>query len=300
MRRRRGRYPGAPEPPFTPGYAMVGVVDQTGPPTSPDAQISSPAPGQVVAALPVYGGYSQYPCLPVNEWVPAPAGLDPAEAVCLVLSCVAAHQVLQRVARVARGQRILVPGAAGGVGTAVLELGHPAGLVMYGTASKPKHRLVTRLGATPIEDQSEDFVARVAALTGGAGADAAFDPMGAAHLRQSARAVRPGGTVVGYGFYATATRGRSVVLDVLSQYLWLRLGSLPPQRKHTAFYDIRSQKAKHPDWFRQDLRALLDLLAEGELHPVIAARLPLDEVVRAHELVEHAKGEGAVVLLPNP
>lgn len=293
---RRGRYPGAPRPPFTPGYAMVGVVDQLG----PGAESSGLVVGQAVAALTFYGSYSQYLCLPAHELAPMPTGLDPAKAVCLVLNYVAAYQMLHRVAHVARGERILVHGAAGGVGTAFLELGHLAGLEMYGTASKRKHDLVARLGATPIDYQSEDFVARIAALTGGAGVDAAFDPIGSAHLRQSARAVRPGGTVVGYGFYATANRGRSAVLDVLSQYLWLRLWSLPPQRKHTAFYDIRPLQKKHPDWFRQDLTGLFARLAEGKLHPVIAVRLPLDEAVRAHELVEHAAVEGTVVLIPNP
>jgi NADPH:quinone reductase len=275
---RRGRYPGAPRPPFSPGYAMVGMVDQLGPQTSGQAHVSPPAVGQVVAALTFYGSYSQYLCLPAEWLVPMPPGLDPAEAACLVLNYV----------------------AAGGVGVAFLELGQLSGLVMYGTASKPKHRLVVRLGATPIDYRSEDFVARIAALTGGVGVDAAFDPMGFAHLRQSERAVRSGGGVVGYGFYTAANHGRGIVLDVLTQYLWLTLWSLPPKRKRTAFYDIRPLKRKHPEWFREDLTALFDLLAAGKLHPVISARLPLDEVVRAHELVEHAEVEGKVVLIPNP
>jgi NADPH:quinone reductase-like Zn-dependent oxidoreductase len=296
---RRGRYPGAPKPPLTPGYAMVGVVDQDGPQSSLEPHIAPPTVGQVVAALTFYGSYSEYLCLPVHKLVPVPAGLDPAEAVCLVLNYVAAYQMLHRVAHVTQGEQILVHGAAGGVGTAFLELGKLAGLALYGTSSKPKHPLVIRLGATPIDYQSEDFVARIAALTGGAGVDAAFDPMGSAHLRQSARAVCAGGTVVGYGFYTTANRGRSIVLDVLSQYLLGLLWSLPPQRKHAALYDIRALQKQHPDWFRQDLTALLELLSHGKLHPVIAVRLPLDEVVHAHELVEHAQVEGKIVLIPN-
>lgn len=291
---RRGRYPGAPKPPFIPGYAMVGVVDELG----PDA--SGLAVGQPVAALTVYGSYSQYICLPVGKLVPMPAGLDPAEAVSLVLSYVAAYQMLHRVAHVASGERILVHGAAGGMGTAFLELGHLAGLEMYGTASRPKQDLVAFLGATPIDYKSEDFVARIAALTSGQGVDAAFDPIGAAHLRQTTRAVRSGGTVVGYGFYATANRGRNIVLDVLSQYMQVALGTLSPSRKHVAFYDIRPLAKKHPEWFQEDLRALLHLLAAGSLHPVIAARLPLDEVVRAHQLVERAEVQGKLVLIPNP
>jgi NADPH:quinone reductase-like Zn-dependent oxidoreductase len=228
------------------------------------------------------------------------AGLDPAEAVSLVFSYVAAYQMLHRVAHVAPGDRILVHGAAGGMGTAFLELGHLAGLEMYGTASRPKHDLVARLGATPIDYKFEDFVARIAALTSGQGVDAAFDPIGAAHLRQTTRAVRSGGTVVGYGFYATANRGSNIVLDVLSQYMQVALGTLSPSRKHVAFYDIRPLAKKHPEWFREDLTALLNLLAAGRLHPVIAARLPLDEAVHAHQLVERAEVQGKLVLIPNP
>ena len=291
---RRGRYPGGPRPPFTPGYAMVGVVDQLGPATS------GPAIGQAVAALTFYGSYSQVICLSVQELVLVPTGVDPAQAVSLVLNYVAAYQMLHRVAHVALGQRILVHGAAGGVGTAFLELGHLAGLQMYGTASRPKHGLVARLGATPIDYRAEDFVGRVAALTGGVGVDAVFDPMGSAHLKRSVKTVRKGGGVVGYGFYETANRGGSVVLDVLSQYLRLALWSLPPQRKHVAFYDIRSQKKKRPDWFREDLTALLGLLAAGTLRPVIAERLPLEDVVKAHQQVEHAEVQGKLVLIPNP
>lgn len=291
---RRGRYPGAPRPPFTPGYAMVGVVDQLGP------KASGPPVGQAVAALTFYGSYSQYISLPARQLVPVPAGVDSAEAVSLVFSYVAAYQMLHRVGHVARGESILVHGAAGGVGTAFLELGHLAGLVMYGTASKPKHGLVVRLGATPIDYQSEDFVARIASLTSGRGVDAAFDPMGSVHLRQSVKVVRTRGTLVAYGFYAAATRGSNIVLDVLSQYLQLALWSLSPSRKHVAFYDIRSLAKKHPEWFREDLTALLNLLVTGKLKPVIAARLPLEEVARAHQLVENAKVEGKIVLIPNP
>lgn len=291
---RRGRYPGAPKPPFTPGYAMVGVVDQLGPETD------GPAVGQRVAALTFYGSYSQFITLDARNLVSVPDGLDPAEAVTLVFSYVAAYQMLHRVAHVVAGERVLVHGAAGGVGTAFLELGRLAGLEVYGTASKSKHSLVDRLGGTPIDYRTEDFVARIAALTGGRGVNAVFDPMGSAHLRRSVAAACKGGTVVAYGFYETANRGGHVILDVLSQYLWLALWSLPPSAKHVAFYDIRPQQKKHPDWFRQDLSTLFELLAAGSLRPVIAARLPLEEVVQAHQQVEHAQTLGKLVLIPNP
>jgi len=291
---RRGVYPGGPKPPFTPGYAMVGLVDELGPATT-----SPLAVGQMAAALTFFGSYSQYLCLPVEELVSVPNGLDVAESVALILNYVAARQMLHRIARVARRQRILVHGAAGGVGTAFLELGRLIDLHIYATASRPKHGLVTRLGATPIDYKTEDFAERIAELTNGQGVDSAFDPIGAAHLQQSASAVRNGGTVVAYGFYDAANRGGSPLLDVLHQYIRLAIWSLPPQRKHVAFYDIRSQKRKHTAWFREDLTALLDLLAGDKIKPVIAARLPLEDVGRAHEEVEHARVEGKLILMPN-
>jgi len=291
---RRGRYPGAPRPPFTPGYALIGAVDQVGPDTS-GLEV-----GQLVAALTFVGAYSQYIVLPAEELFPVPGGVDPAEAVTLVLNYVAAYQMLHRVAHVSRGQGILVHGAAGGVGTALLELGRLAELEMYGTASSAKHRLVNRLGATAIDYRTEDFVERIAALSAGVGVDAVFDPMGSAHLKQSAKAVRNGGALVAYGYYEAARRGTSAVSDVLSQYFRMWLWSLPPRRVRAAFYDTRPTKKKHPDWYREDLERLLEWLRTGDLRPVIAARLPLEDVVRAHRQVEHAEVQGRLVLIPNP
>jgi len=291
---RRGRYPRGPRPPFTPGYAMVGVVDQLGPGT---AGLET---GQRVAALTFYGSYSQYIVLPAQELFPVPGEVDPAAAVTVAFNYVAAHQMLHRVAHVERGGRILIHGAGGGLGTAFLELGHLARLEMYGTASRAKHALVSRWGARPIDYHTEDFVERVRALTGGAGVDAVFDPMGSAHLKLSARAVRSGGTIVEFGYYQAANRGTGALRDILSQYLLLGLWSLPPGRKHVAFYDARPMKRKHPDWHRDDLARLLALLAAGELKPVIADRLPLDEVVSAHQRLEQAEMQGRLVLTPNP
>jgi NADPH:quinone reductase-like Zn-dependent oxidoreductase len=290
---RRGRYPGGPRPPFTPGYAMVGVVDQLGPDT-PGLE-----PGQRVAALTFYGSYSQYLVLPAQELFRVPEEVDPAQAAAVTFNYVAAYQMLHRIAHVERGQRILIHGAGGGIGTALLELGHLAGLKMYGTASKAKHALVSRLGAMPIDYHTEDFVERVRSLTGGAGVDAVFDPIGSAHLRLSARSVRKGGTIVAFGNYEAANRGTSALRDILSQYLRLWLSSLPPRRQHVAFYDTRPMKRKHPDWYRDDLERLFALLAAGRLQPVIADRLPLEGAVTAHRKLEQTEVQGRLVLTPN-
>ncbi|HEX9157979.1 MAG TPA: alcohol dehydrogenase catalytic domain-containing protein, partial [Syntrophales bacterium] len=126
---REGVHPETPRLPFTPGWDLVGVVDRLG------DGISGIEPGQIVAAMPIHGAYSEFVCLPQRELIPVPPGLDAAEAVSLGLNYVTAYQMMHRSAKVRPGQRVLIHGAAGGVGTALLQLGRLAGLEMYGTCS---------------------------------------------------------------------------------------------------------------------------------------------------------------------
>ena len=122
---------------FTLGADVVGVVDRLG------EQVASVALGQAVAGatfrLGGLGSYAESICLPASELVTVPADVDPTAAVCAVVNYLTAHMAMHRTAQIRRGQRILVHGAAGGVGTALLELGKLAGLEMFGTASRHNH-----------------------------------------------------------------------------------------------------------------------------------------------------------------
>ncbi|MFH1183686.1 MAG: medium chain dehydrogenase/reductase family protein [Chloroflexota bacterium] len=284
---RKGTYPDVKgKPPFSPGYDMVGVVDKLG------EGVLHVRVGQRVADLTVIGAYSEYVCLPESHLTPVPEGLDPAEAVSLVLSYVTAYQMLHRLARVHRGQRILIHGAGGAGGTAMLQLGKLLDLEMYGTASRSKHELMERLGATPIDYKSEDFVERIRSLTGD-GVDAVFDSLGGDNFRRSFSVLRRGGKLVAHGFYNSVLgKGGSIPIDFIQLMLW----NLWPNGRSTAFYSIRPLRKKHPDWFSEDLTRLFDLLAQNKIKPVIAARMPLAEARRAHELIERAEVQGKIVL----
>ncbi len=284
---RKGMYPDVKEkPPFSPGYDMVGVVDKLG------EGVTRFKVGQTVADLTVIGAYSEYICLPESRLTPVPNGLDPAEAVSLVLSYVTAYQMLHRIAKLKERQRILVHGAGGAVGTAMLQLGKLLDLEMYGTASKPKHELVDSLGATPIDYRSENWVERIRSLTGD-GVDAVFDPIGGENLKKSFSVLRKGGILVAYGFYnAVMGKGGSIPLDFIRLKLW----NLVPNGRSTAFYSIGALRQKHPEWFAEDLSNLFNLLAQSKIKPIIAARIPLGEVRRAHELIETAGVQGKIVL----
>src|SRR2546428_13422773 len=147
-----GIHPEASRLPFTPGWDLVGLVDRLG------AGISGIEPGQIVAALPISGAYAEFVCLPQRELVPVPSGLDAAEAVSLCLNYITAYQMLHRSAKVRSGQRVLIHGAAGGVGSARLELWRLARLELCGTCSSRGGAAVSGLCGIPIAFQDRDFV----------------------------------------------------------------------------------------------------------------------------------------------
>jgi NADPH2:quinone reductase len=298
---REGVHPETPPVPFTPGWDLVGVVDRLG------DGVSGIEPGQIVAALPIHGAYAEFVCLPQRELVPVPSGLDAAEAVSLVLNYITAYQMLHRSAKVKPGQRVLIHGAAGGVGTALLQLGRLAGLEMYGTCSSRGASAVSDLGGIPIDYQHQEFVKEIHRLTT-EGVDAVFDPIGGAHLWQSRKALRPGGRVVGYGLI-TSIRGEGLTSGRPGRRqrfrgtaifgLYIVVGWLLPRRKRVVPYSIQTLKRLKPELFRQDLITLLDLLQQKKIKPLIARRFPLAEARHAQELLGKGGVTGKIVLVLN-
>src|SRR6516165_9344999 len=198
---REGVHPETPPVPFTPGWDLVGVVDRLG------NGVSGIEPGQMVAALPISGAYAEFVCLPQRELVPVPSGLDAAEAVSLVPNYITAYQMLHRSAQVRPGQRVLIHGAAGGVGSALLQLGRLAGLEMYGTCSAQRASAVSDRGGIPIDYRHLDFVKEIYRATS-EGVDVVFDGIGGPHMWRSRKALRRGGKVVVYGLTSSLSGGR--------------------------------------------------------------------------------------------
>ena len=296
---REGIHPETPRLPFTPGWDLVGVVDRLG------AGISGIEPGQIVAALPISGAYAEFVCLPERDLVPVPARLDAAEAVSLILNSVTAYQMLHRSAKVTSGQRAVIHGAAGGVGSALLQLGRLAGLEMYGTCSSRTASAVSELGAIPIDYEHLDFVTEVHRLAR-EGVDVVFDGIGGTHIWRSRKALRRGGIVVAYGLtsslrggrLASGRPGRRRRFRAIAIFgLYIAAGWLLPGRKRVAPYSIQWLKRLRPAWFRGDLIALFDLLQQRRIKPLIAQRFPLVEARQAHELLGKGGVTGKIVLV---
>jgi NADPH:quinone reductase-like Zn-dependent oxidoreductase len=244
-----------------------------------------------VGDLTVIGAQSEFVCLPEDRLTPVPEDLDAAEAVSLILPYVTAYQMLHRLAGIRRKQRILVHGAGGAVGTAMLQLGSLLELEMYGTASAAKHELVSSLGATPIDYRRDDWADRLAELAHG-GVDAVFDPIGGHSFKQSFTTLRSKGVLVAFGFYnAVMGKGGNIPLDFLRLKLWNML----PNSRRAVFYSIAALRKQQPHWFTEDLTTLFDLLSRGKIKPRIFQRLPLSQVKKAHELLENAAVQGKIV-----
>jgi len=298
---REGVHPETPPVPFTPGWDLIGVVDL------PGEGVSGIERGQSVAAMPIHGAYTEFICLPQRELMPVLMGLDGAEAVSLILNYITAYQMLHHAAKVRAGQQVLIHGAAGGVGTALLQLGGLAGLKMYGTCSARSAPAVADLGAIAIDYRLPDYVAEIRRLTG-EGVDAVFDPIGGAHLWHSRQALRPGGRVVGYGNTTTlraeglgaGRSGRRNRLHGIPVYaLYIAGGWILPGRRRVVPYSIQTLKRLKPGLFQQDLISLLELLQQKKIKPIVAQRFPLAEAREAQEVLGKGGVVGKIVLVCN-
>ena len=306
---RAGTYiPGGPKPPFTPGYEVVGIVEELGPGCSRRRE------GDRIGALTVWGADADRVCVPEAAAVEVPEDLDPAEVLSLLFPYMTAYQVIHRTAKAKSGETVLVHGAAGRVGVAELELGALAGLRLYGTCSARDRAAVERLGAVAIDYRNEDFLARVRELTGGEGVDVVLDSLGGPISFRSFRALRPGGRLVVFGRYATLSHGHKDWSAVIKWYtaivaVWV-WSTLSPRRRALK-YQIQKFRdhtqlrpgavggePRYPQWFREDFGTLIELLREGKIHPVVAERMPLAEARHAHELLESSASKGKLVLVP--
>lgn len=284
---RKGMYPDVKEkPPFVPGYDLVGIVDALGP------GVAGLAIGDRVADLTTIGAYSEYVCVPADGLTRVPDAASDEDALAMILSAVTPYQMLHRVARLRAGQRLLIHGAGGAVGTAMLQLAREAGITAFGTDIAAKHDLIRRYGGIAIASDATDPEAAITAAVGD-GVDAVFDPLGGDSFARSMHALRPGGMLVAFGFMNEVLgRGGSIPLDFVKLKLWDWL----PNGHATAFYSIGAMRRRHPAWFRQDLSTLFTLLTVGKFEPAVAEVVPLSEVRRAHERVEAGEVAGKLVM----
>ena len=285
---RQGAAPGTSYP-VTPGYDIVGEVDTVG------SAVTRFKAGDQVAGLPVLGGYTTFICLPERELVPVPIHLPPAEVVSVLLNYTTALRLLTKAARLKTGDSILVHGAAGGVGIAVLQIGKILGLRVYGTVSTKKMAVVEQQGGIPIDYTRTDFVAEIRRLTGN-GVDAVLDPIGGNNLSRSYDALNERGTLVLFGVSSSLNGNGNPTLKTLKtmgRWLLLKL-RFNARRVVTSFISTKNKG----EGIYDDMAYVIQLLDAGTINPVIAKTFPLKKAGQAQAMLEQEKPIGKLVLLP--
>ncbi|SMN17407.1 Bifunctional protein: zinc-containing alcohol dehydrogenase; quinone oxidoreductase (NADPH:quinone reductase); Similar to arginate lyase [uncultured Candidatus Thioglobus sp.] len=276
---RKGIYPGIKEkPPFSLGYEVVGTIDAIG------SEVSDFKEGEIIVALTITGAYSEYMYLDSNDCISIPKDVEPIKALALIFNYVAAYQMLHRIAKVKTGNRILVHGASGAVGTALIQLGKLYNLEIYGTASTENLAYIQQQGAIPIDYKKQDFEKEIASLTL-SGVDAVFDAIAGDNFKRSFRCLKKGGIVVAYGMFNSSVGKQSKLSSMLS-FMGLLFRGWLPNGKEAQIYSIADLKKKHPSWYKEDYLKLILLLKDAQISPVISNTFNLLEAKKAHKLLE--------------
>ncbi len=284
-----GITPVGPKPPFTPGYDVVGVVENIG------AGVSELEKGQRVAAMIQYGGYTEYAILPADKVVQVPEGVDPESAAAATTSYLTAYMLIHNEGRLKAGDVLLAHGAGGGTGSAVVEVASLAGVKVYGTASKAKHGLVEAKGGFPIDYKTQDFVEVLQAREPG-GVDFVVDPIGGDVTTRSLGLLKPGGKLVSTAMIQSIqdrASGLAVVFGMLRLMLW----SLTHPGKKAYFWDVAAAAGKDLAQYRKDLAAVFELLDEGRIKPEVGKVMPLKDAPKAQQMLLDYQVRGKVVLV---
>jgi len=292
----QGLYPDAPKLPCVVGYEVAGVVDALGEGTQGHAA------GQRVLAMTHFGGHADVVCVPAEQVLGIPDAMSFEEAAALPVNYLTAYHMLFRVAGVRPGERVLVHMAAGGVGTAVLQLCRTVdGLEVFGTASAAKHAALRAEGcAHPIDYHATDYAAEVRRLTRGEGVDIVLDPLGGHDWRKGLKLLRPCGRLVAFGFANLASGPRRRPAHVASQVVGIPLLTplqLMNQNRTISGVNIGRLWGQIAI-LREELQAVLALWDQGKIKPHIDGSYSFTEAAAAHRRILRRQNIGKIVLKP--
>ena len=285
---RVGMYRDAPPPPAVMGYEVAGEID-----------LPRERAGERVIGMPRFGGQSELVCVKAGKTMPIPAKLSFAEAASIPVVWLTAWHMLVEMGHLQRGYTVLIHAAAGGVGTAALQICKKFGAQTIGTASKGKHERLKQLGLDhAIDYRSEDFERRVHQLTNGRGVDIVLDATGA--FKKSFRCLGQGGRLFMYGASNVMSGEKRNMLAALSTVLgmpWFHPLKLLPDNK--GIFGVNMGKMWGEEaLMKRELSALLQGFESGEFRAIVDAEVPFAEAARAHQRLSGRENFGKVVLVP--
>ena len=285
---RVGMYPDAPPLPGVLGYEVSGEID-----------LPIDRAGEKVLALTKFGGQSEMVCVPAQAIVPMPAGMSFAEAAAIPVVWLTAWHMLVELGHLRRGHVVLIHAAAGGVGTAAVQICRKFGATSIGTASSGKHDRLRELGLShAIDYRKVDFEREVKRITGGRGVDIALDPVGT--FRKSFRCLAPVGRLMMYGASASISGERRNVLAAFRTVLqmrWFHPLQLLPDNKGIFGVNM-GQLWGETELLAREMQEIMKGFSAAEFKAIVDQEVPFAEARRAHERLQARENFGKVVLVP--
>ena len=272
----RGEYQIRPEPPYVPGSEVSGVVR-----SAPDgAQVR---PGDRVAAFPGLGGFAEAVAVAPNAIFPLPDSLSFQAAAALPMNYFTMHFALTRRSHLREGETVLVQGAAGGLGTAAVQLARAMGARVIAVTSSPEKAEAARAAGAHEAVDAADFRGQVAELTGGRGVQLVVDPVGGDRFTDSLRSLAPEGQLLVLGFAAGEIPTVKVNRLLLNNIAVVGVG-------WGAFW------TRNPEYLQEQWRDLLPLVETGRLSPLLGRTYPLEEAGQALAELDERRARGKVLL----
>jgi len=297
---RVGLYPDAPKPPSVLGYEVAGEIESVG------EGVDSVKVGDRVVAGTRFGGQAELVTVPAAQALPLPDRLSFEQGAAIPVNYVTAYCGLIVMGGLKRGERALIHAAAGGVGTAAVQIAHRRGAEVFGTASASKHDAIRELGvAHAIDYRNQDFAEEVRRITDGVGIDVAFDAQGPTSFRKDYRLLRPGGRLIMYGLSEASPEGGRSIPKLIGSLLRMPLATMPWWKSLQMMGENKGVFGLNMlSWWDAEhdidriIGPMLEEIESGGLEPVVAESFPFERAGEAHRFIGERRNIGKVVLVP--
>jgi NADPH:quinone reductase-like Zn-dependent oxidoreductase len=296
---RMGLYPGAPKPPFIPGLEVAGVVEKTAETARSPAARQPLEPGEAVAALTRFNAYAEWVTVPSEFAYRLPQGMTFEDAAAIPVNYLAAYHAMFFMGNLQPGDRLLIHGAAGGVGHAAIQLARARGLLVFGTAGPSKQDYLRKIGVDhPIDHEKSDFV-EVVRKFAPEGIEMVMDPIGGRSFSKSYQCLGPTGRLVVYGFSAAAGKGgkRNLWDGLVALMQTPRFHPLKLMENNISVTGVSLTGLQaRPAILQNEMDELFRLYSAGKIKPLVGKTFPLARAVEAHRFLHDRKNIGKVVL----
>jgi len=289
---RLGIYGKTPEIPFTPGYEVSGIISSIG------NKVEEYSVGQRVAAFTGVGGYSEEVKVPASQVVSIGDDISFEAAAAMPVTYITAYHMLVELGNIREGDTVLIHHAAGGVGTAAVQIANAYGAgTIFGVASSAKKEFVEKLGMRFIDRENEDFVKVVKDETNGAGVHHALDPVGGQHLKKSFKSLRSGGKLYAFGG-SSFVRGPKIFKPTALWRLFRtpKFSPLGMIGKNKAIFGVHMGTIKDLDLMRREIETLVKMLNNNQIEPIVDKVFHFTDIVNAHQYIHDRKNKGKVLL----